>query len=133
MKYQCGFQKSFSTQLQKWKRSVDNSKIFRALLTDLLKAFDCLNHELLKAKSNAYGFSLTALKLVRNYLSNRKQWTKTNSSCSSSLLIIFGDPQGLILGPLLLNIFLIDLFFIIEDMILLVMLITTHGMLVLIT
>ena len=138
-KYQCGFRKGFSTQqcllamLEKWKRSVDNSKMFGALLTDLSKAFDCLDHELLIAKLNAYGFSLTALKLVHNYLSNRKQWTKTNSSCSSLLLIIFGVPQGLILGPLLFNIFLIDLFFIIEDMILLVMLITTHGMLVLIT
>ena len=46
--------------------------MFGALLTDLSKAFDCLDHELLIAKLNAYGFSLTALKPVRNYLSNRK-------------------------------------------------------------
>ena len=45
------------------------SKIFGALLADLSKAFDCLNHELLIAKLKAYGFSLTALKLVHNYLS----------------------------------------------------------------
>ena len=120
-KYQCGFQKGFSTQqcllamLEKWKRSVDNSKMFGALLTDLSKAFDCLDHELLIAKLNAYGFSLTALKLVHNYLSNRKQRTKINSTYSSLLEIIFGVPQGSILGPLLFNIFLIDLFFIIED------------------
>ena len=120
-KYQCGFRKGFSTQqcllamLEKWKRSVDNSKMFGALLTDLLKAFDCLDHELLIAKLNAYCFSLTALKLVHNYLSNRKQRTKTNSTYSSFLEIIFGIPQGSILGPLLFNIFLIDLFFIIED------------------
>ena len=81
-KYQCGFRKGFSTQqcllamLEKWKRSVDNSKMFGALLTDLSKAFDCLDHELLIAKLNAYGFSLTALKLVHNYLSNIKQRTK---------------------------------------------------------
>ena len=86
-----------------------------ALLTDLSKAFDCLGHELLIAKLNVYGFSLTALKLVRNYLSNRKQRTKINSTYSSLLEIIFGVPQGSILGPLLFNIFLIDLFFIIED------------------
>ena len=120
-KYQCGFRKGFSTQqcllamLEKWKRSVDNSKMFGALLTDLSKAFDCLDHELLIAKLNAYGFSLTALKLVHNYLSNRKQRTKINSTYSSLLEIIFGVPQGSILGPLLFNIFLIDLFFIIED------------------
>ena len=79
LKYQCGFRKGFITQqclmemLEKWKRSVDNSKMFGALLTDLSKAFDCFDHELLIAKLNAYGFSLIALKLVHNYLSNRKQ------------------------------------------------------------
>ena len=120
-KYQCGFRKGFSTQqclltmLEKWKRSVDNSKMFGALLTDLSKAFDCLDHELVIAELKAYGFSLTALKLVHNYLSNRKQRTKINSTYSSLLEIIFGVPHGSILGPLLFNIFLIDLFFIIED------------------
>ena len=76
-KYQCGLRKGLSAQqcllamLEKWKRSVDNSKMFGALLTDLSKTVDCLNHELLIAKLNAYGFSLT-LKLVHNYLSSRK-------------------------------------------------------------
>ena len=120
-KYQCRFRKGFNTQhcllamLEKWKRSIDNGKMFGALLTDLSKAFDCLDHELLKAKLNAYGFSLTALKLVHSYLSNRKQQTKINSSYSSWLEIIFGVPQGSILGPLLFSVFLIDLFFIIEN------------------
>ena len=59
LKYQCGFWKCFSTQqcilamLGKWKRSAHNSKMFGALLADLWKAFDCLNHELLIAKPNA--------------------------------------------------------------------------------
>ena len=81
-KYQCRFQKGFSTQhcllamLEKWKRSVDNRKMFGALLTDLSKAFDCLDHELLIAKLNAYGFSLTALKLVHNYLSTENNGQK---------------------------------------------------------
>ena len=98
-KYQCGFRKGFSTQqcllamLEKWKRSVDNSKMFDALLTHLSKAFDCLDHELLIAKLNAYGFSLTVLKLVHNYLSNSKQHTKINSTDSSLLETIFGVPQ----------------------------------------
>ena len=89
--------------------------MFGALLTDLSKAFDCLDHELLIAKLKVYGFSLTALKLVHNYLSNRKQRTKINSTNSSLLEIIFGVPQGSILRPLLFNIFLIDVFFTIED------------------
>ena len=104
-----------SGNVRKWKRSVDNSKMFGALLTDLSKAFDCLDHKLLISKLNAYGFGLTALKLVHNYLTNRKQQTKINSSYSSLLEIIFGVPQGSILGPLLFNNFLIDLFLIIEN------------------
>ena len=101
--------------LEKWKRSVYNGKAFGALLTDLSKAFDCLDHKLLIAKLNAYGFSLTASELIRDYLSNRKQRNKINSSYSSWHEIIFEVPQGSILGPLLFNIFLIDLFFIVEN------------------
>ena len=95
-KYQCGFRKGFSTQhcllamLEKWKRSVDNGKAFGALLTDLSKAFDCLDHELLIARLNTYGFSLTASKLIHDDLSNRQQWTKINLSYSSWHEIIFG-------------------------------------------
>ena len=59
--------------LEKWKHAVDNKKVFGALLTDLSKAFDCICHDLLIAKLNAYGLSLLALKLVHSYLQNRKQ------------------------------------------------------------
>ena len=81
-KYQCTFRKGFSTQqcvlpiLEKWERPANNSKMFDVLLTDLSTAFYCLDYELLIAKLNAYGFSLTALKLVHNYLSDRKKTDK---------------------------------------------------------
>ena len=77
-KCQYGFRKELGTQqcllalLEKWKRSIDRGKVFGALLTDLSKAFNCLNHDLLIAKLKANGFSLTALRLIHDYLLNRK-------------------------------------------------------------
>ena len=79
------------------------------------KSFDCLNHELLVAKLNAYGFTLPALKLVQDYLSDRKQRTRVNNLYSTWFEILFGVPQGSIHGPLLFNIFLADLFFILNE------------------
>ena len=120
-KFPCGFRKGFSAQrsllamLEKWKLAVASERNFGALLTDLPKAFDCLPHDLLLANLNAYGFSLLTLKLVQSYLSNRKQRTKINSEFISWEEILFGVPQGTILIPLLFNIFLCNLFFIMND------------------
>ena len=96
--------------LEKWKRFVDIGKAFGALLTDVSKAFDCLEHELLIAKLDAYGFSLPALRLIHDYLSHRKQRTRVNNLYSEWLVVMFGVPRGSILGPLLFNILLADLF-----------------------
>ena len=83
--------------LEKWKKSTDKDKTFGALLTDLSKVFNCLDHDLLIAKLNAFGFTLPTLKLIQNYLSNRKQRTKIDSSYSQWLEIIFGAPQERVL------------------------------------
>ena len=53
-------------------KNVENRGVFGALLTDLSKAFDCIPHDLIIAKVEAYGFHIDPLKLVHNYLSNRK-------------------------------------------------------------
>ena len=84
---------------------------WRSVLTNLSKSFDCICHNLLIAKLNAYGFDGNALKLIEDYPSDRSQKTKVGSPFSTYLDIIYSGPQGSILRPLLLNIYLRDLFF----------------------
>ena len=72
-------------------KGIDSGKLAGALLTDLSKAFDCLNHELLIAASEPYGFDPSSLSYIYNYLSDRKQRTKVNNSCSSWSNIKSGD------------------------------------------
>ena len=100
--------------LEHWKSAVDKGNVFGALLTDLSKTFDFLSHELITAKLNVYGFNLAALKLFQSYLSKRRQRTKINQSYSSWEEILFGLLQGSILGPILFNNFLSDLFLVVK-------------------
>ena len=102
--------------IEKWKAAVDNGGVFAALLTDFSTAFDCIPHDLIIAKLAAYGFDTNALKLIHNYLSNRKQNVKVNSTYSiwKDIFMAF-HTQGSILGPLLFNIRLCDLFYFLEN------------------
>ena len=75
------------------------------------KPYDCLPHDLLIAKLEAYGLDNDSLNLLLDYLSFRKQRTKGGSAYS----IRRGISQGSILGPLLFNILINDIFMIIEQ------------------
>ena len=115
---QSGFRKGYNAQscllvlIEKWKKAIDKKRSAGFLVTDLSKAFDCIRHDLLIAKLNAYGVGQNSLRYICSYLSNRKQRVRINNNFSEWNNIIYGVPQGSILGPLLFNIFLCDLFFI---------------------
>ena len=84
------------------------------MLTDLLKAFDCLPHSLVIAKLHAYGFDKTATEYLKDYLTHQKQKIKINKTFSNWTNILRGVAQSSILVPLLFNVFLWDLFLFIK-------------------
>ena len=115
---QCGFRKGFNSlycllvMLEKFKEATDRGNQFGALLTDLSKAFDCIDHKLLIAKLYEYSVSSSALNIISSYLKNIEQSEpKLMTVLGARSNIEYGVPQGSIWGPLLLNINMIDLFY----------------------
>ena len=80
------------------------------MLTYLSKDFDCLPNKLVTKKLDLYGFSMESLNLINDYLTECKQSFKINNQFSSWLDTLFCLSQGSILGQLLFNIFLFDMF-----------------------
>ena len=118
--YLAAFRKGFGCQttllrlLEDWKRDLDNHRYVGAILMDLSKAFDCLPHGIIIEKLAAYGLSDSACSLLQSYLLDRKQMVKLGQCKSTFLRIIKGVPQGSILGPLLFNVFLNDIFYFVK-------------------
>ena len=103
--------------IEKWRQSLDSGgQAAAVLITDLSKAFDCIDHDLLIAKLNAYGFDSSCLTFIYSYLSERNQRTKINSSFSCWAEILSVVPQGSILGPILFNAYICELFFEVRDL-----------------
>ena len=99
------YRKSFSNRhvlirlLEDWRNKLDSNNVVGAILTDLAKAFDCIPHDLLVAKLDAYGFNRDALAYIYSYLKNRKQCFRINGTQSYLWDIISGVPQGINTRP----------------------------------
>ena len=84
-KYQYDFRQGYNRQhcllviVEEWKESLNKGGLVGALLTDLYKAFDYINHDLLIAKLSGYGFDSHSLSFIVSYLNERKQRTKVHN------------------------------------------------------
>ena len=121
-KYSTGFRKNHNGQnsllrlIESWKAKLNNRSKVGVIIMDLSKAFGSLNHGLLLAKRHmrrfmeAYGLDNNAVSFMRSYVTNRLQHCKINNSFSEWAKISAGVLQGSILGPLLFNSFINDIF-----------------------
>ena len=91
--------------VEKWCKTLDGRVEMGTVLTDLSKAFDCIDHNLLIAKLNAYGFEKQSINFIDSYLTKRKERTKVDFAVSSLEMLFSGVLQGSVLGPLLFNIY----------------------------
>ena len=88
------------TIVEKWRKTLDNGGETGAVLTDLSKLFDCIDHKLLITKLNAFGFEKRSLELIPSYLTKHKHTTIDDSAFSSWEILLSGILQGSILRPI---------------------------------
>ena len=107
---QYGFRTNHSTEYAAVKlvdtisKEMESGSMPTALYIDLSKAFDTLSFDILLYKLNYYGVKGKAFKLLKNYLTNLKQYVVCNSQNSEIVDITTGVLQGSILEPLLFSI-----------------------------
>ena len=80
--------------------AIDSSEIVGTVFLDFKKAFDLVEHSILLKKLSLYVKDFIA-RFFHSYITNRSQYVFLNNESSSKGLVIYGVPQGSVLGPLL--------------------------------
>ena len=81
-------------------QNIENKEVTAILFLDLQKAFDTVSHDILLQKLYHYGVRGNAYSLFKSYLSDRMQRTKVKNVLSDLAHVLWGVPQGSVLGPL---------------------------------